>query len=147
MLDSHDRYPEDLVLTIEDFNGCGWEAAMPNASGGGYSSMWEAFSTAGKQAIDEERQAHGKALFLLAHACSMRFSPDSINEPFRPFRMMDGRRPIISDEFSKANISFFAHIVDEIDDPWLKARLADLVWGTQQPRNFKFGWRPLTATG
>ena len=100
--------------------------------------MSEAFFMAGKKAMDEERQPHGKALLLLAHACSMRFLPDSINEPFRPFLSMDGCRPIISDEFPEADISFFSQIVDEIDDPWLKARLADLVWVTQHPRQPNF---------
>ena len=95
----------------------------------------------------EERQPHGKALLLLAHACSMRFLPDSINEPFRPFLSMDGCRPIISDEFPEADISFFSQIVDEIDDPWLKARLADLVWSHNTLVNPISPWWPSTATG
>ena len=33
---------------------------------------------------------------------------------------------------------FFAEIVETIDDPWLKARLADLVWLMQSPRAVKF---------
>ncbi len=133
-----DNYPEDLILTVEDFRGCGWKAELADLDGEIYSSMWDAFFIAGKKAMDEERQAHGKALLLLAHACSIRFSHDSINEPFRPFRRMDRRRPILSDEFSDADITFFSQIVDEIDDPWLKARLADLVWVTLHPRQPRF---------
>ena len=39
---------------------------------------------------------------------------------------------------TEAEIAFFAEIVDEIDDPWLKAHLAHLVWHYQRPRNIKF---------
>lgn len=123
---SRDYCPENLILTVEDFRGCGWKAELADLDGEIYSSMWDAFFNAGKKAMDEGRQAHGKALLLLAHACSMRFSPESNNEPFRPFR------------FPEADITFFSQIVDEIDDPWLKARLADLVWVTQHPREPKF---------
>ena len=68
----------------------------------------------------------------------MRFSPDSISMPFRPFGGVDGRRSLIPDTFRKADIAFFAQILDEIDDPWLKARLADLLWLIQHPRDVKF---------
>ena len=135
---SHDRYQEDLTLTVEDFAGCGWKAALAEAAREDYYSMSEAFSSAAKQAIDEDRQAHGKALWLLADACSMTLSPDSINEPFKPLWVMDDRRSSIPDDLPEADIAFFAQIVDEIDDLWLKARLADLVWLKQRSRDHRF---------
>ena len=135
---SHDRYQEDLILTVEDFSGCGWKAALAGAARKDYSSMREAFANAAKQAIDEGRQAHGKALSLLANACSMMLSPDSTNEPFKPLWSDGQQRSIIPDDLSETDIAFFAEIVEIIDDPWLKARLADLVWLLQRPRNVKF---------
>ena len=42
------------------------------------------------------------------------------------------------DDFTDSEIDFFAHIVDSIDKPTLKGRLADLVWLLRQPRNVKF---------
>ena len=59
----------------------------------------------------------GKALFILKNACS-------------------GRELI--EDVTEAEIAFFAEIIDEIDDPWLKAHLAHLVWHYQRPRNIKF---------
>ena len=135
---SHDRYQEDLILTVEDFSGCGWKAALAGAARKDYSSMREAFANAAKQAIDEGRQAHGKALSLLANACSMMLSPDSTNEPFKPLWSDGQQRSIIPDDLSETDIAFFAEIVEIIDDPWLKARLADLVWLLQSPRKVKF---------
>ncbi len=51
----------------------------------------------------------------------------STNEPFSPMR--DGGSAFgHSDDLSDDDILFFSQIVDQIDDIWLKARLADLVW-------------------
>ncbi len=140
---SHDRCQEDLILTVRDFAGCGWKAALAGASREDYYSMSNAFFSAAKQAISEDRQAHGKVLELLAHVCSMMLSSDSINEPFKPLTVLGGQRSMTPDDLSEDDVTFFAQIVDEIDDPCpkahlLKARLADLVWLIQRPREVKF---------
>ena len=135
---SHNRYQEDLILTVEDFSGCGWKAALAGAARKDYSSICEAFANAAKQAIDEDRQAHGKALWLISDACSMILSPDSPNEPFKTCVAFHYRHSIIPDDLSETDVAFFAEIVETIDDPWLKARLADLVWLMQSPRDVKF---------
>ena len=118
---SRDHYQEDLILTAEDFAGCGWKAALAGASREGYYSMSDAFSSAAKQAISEDRQAHSKVLLLLADVCSMMLSSDSVNEPFRPFAVFHDQRSIIPDDLSDDDITFFARVVDEIDDPCPKA--------------------------
>ncbi len=137
------NYQEDLILTSEDFAGCGWKEVLAGADRKDYSSIYFAFSDAARQAVNEDHQAHGKVLSLLAQACSMMISPDSFNEPFKPFMVLDGQRSSIPDDLSKNDIDFFARIIDEIDDPCpkahlLKARLADLVWLLQSSRGVKF---------
>ena len=133
---SHSDNQEELGLTSEDFAGCGWEEVLAGSDREEYSSISQAFSAAAKQAIDEDRQAHGKVLSLLAGACSMMLSPDSTNEPFEP--LYGQQRSIIPDDLSETDVAFFAEVVETIDDPWLKARLSDLVWLLQRPRNVKF---------
>ena len=133
-----ERYPKNMVLTADDFACCGWKEVLEDAKDKDRRLVHSAFSDAAKQAIDEGRQAHGKALWLLADACSMMLSPDSANEPFKPsLEFQNGRSPI-PDDFSETDIAFFAEIVEATDDPWLKARLADLVWLKQSPRNHQF---------
>ena len=135
---SHSDNQEELVLTSEDFAGCGWEEVLAGSDRKKYSFIRQAFSDAAKQAIDEGRQAHGKVLSLLAGACSMMLSPDSTNEPFKPWWSDGQQRSIIPDDLSETDVAFFAEVVETIDDPWLKARLSDLVWLLQRPRNVKF---------
>ena len=85
---SEERYPADLVVTEQDFRDSGWKDVLSKTSREGYSSMWQAFSAAARQAIDERRPSHGKVLWLLADACSMMLAPKSVNETFKPFMVM-----------------------------------------------------------
>lgn len=135
---SDQRYADDLIITMQDFAECGWKETLIAMSREGYSSMWQEFSAAARTAIDENRQSHGKVLWLLADACSMMLSPKSLNEPFMPITVFYDRRSAIPDDLSDADILYFAEISDAIDDVWLKARLADLVWLKREPRDVKF---------
>jgi hypothetical protein len=51
---------------------------------------------------------------------------------------MNGKRSAVPEDFNREDIEFFAQIVDEIDDPRLQARLSDLVWLKQRPRDPRF---------
>jgi hypothetical protein len=135
---SEERYPADLVVTEQDFRDSGWKDVLSKTSREGYSSMWQAFSAAARQAIDEGRPSHGKVLWLLADACSMMLAPKSVNEPFKPFMVMEGRRSIVPDDLSESDVLFYAQVVDAVDDPWLQARLADLTWLKQTKRDVRF---------
>jgi hypothetical protein len=75
----------------------------------------------------------------------MMLSPKSINEPFKPFMVMEGKRSVIPDDMSDSDIVFFSQIVDEVDDLWLKARLSDLVWLKQKPRDVRFALLAIDA--
>jgi hypothetical protein len=142
---SDERYPANLVVTEQDFRDSGWKDVLSTASREGYSSMWQAFSAAASQAMDEGRESHGKVLWLLADACSMMLSPNSINEPFKPFMVMEGRRSVIPDDLSESDVAFYAQVVDVTDDPWLKARLSDLTWLKQIKRDVRFALAAIDA--
>ena len=142
---SEQRYSANLIVKAQEFVECGWQISLADGEREGYSSMWQAFSSAACKASEDDRPSHGKALWLLADACSMMLSPKSLNEPFKPFMEMEGRRSVIPDDLSESDIAFYAEIVDEIDDAWLKARVADLVWLQQRPRNVQFALAAIDA--
>lgn len=139
------RYPADLLVSAQDFAGSGWKEALADASREGYSAAYQVLSAAAHSAMGAGRKEHGKALWLLADASSMMLSPKSLNEPFKPFMVMEGRRSVIPDDLSESDIAFYAEIVDEINDAWLKARVADLVWLKQRPRNVRFALAAIDA--
>lgn len=142
---SNERYPQDLLVSLQDFQASGWKEAIALATREGYSAMWQALSAAARSAIAQGRVEHGKVLWLLADACSMMLVPSSPNEPFKPFAVFHDRRSVIPDDLLDSDIAFFAEIVDEIDDPWLKARLSDLVWLKGKPRNLAFALNAIDA--
>ena len=133
-----DRYSKDFALTVGDFADCGWKEILASAEHKGYYSMYSAFNDAAKLAIDEGREVQGKTLRLLADVCSMALSPDSVNEPFKPMAVFNDHHKMIPDDLSESDTTVIAQIVNKIDDPWLKARLADLVWLVKSPREVKF---------
>ena len=71
----------------------------------------------------------------------MDLSPDSVTEPFKPFadfRPSGGGCSSALDSFSEDDLVFFGVIVPVADDPWLKGRLADILWLRHQPRDVNF---------
>ncbi len=107
--------------------------------------MWQSLSKAAKEAIENGKAREGKVLWLLADACSMMLTPNSVNEPFSPLMVMEGKRSSLPEDFQQEDISLFSQAVEEVDDVWLKARIADLVWLLQRPRNVKFALMAVDA--
>lgn len=141
----NERYLQDLAVSLQDFEASGWNESIAQATREGYSAMWQALSVAARSAIGQGRAEHGKVLWLLADACSMMLSPSSPNEPFKPFAVFHDRRSVIPDDLSDTDITFFAEIVDAVDENWLKARLSDLLWLKGKPRNTAFALKAIDA--
>lgn len=132
------RYPENTTADLTSFRNADHNSAINAADRDGYTSMWQALSKAASEAIEGGKISEGKVLWLLADACSMMLTPSSVNEPFRPLIIMERRRSSLPEDFKPEDICLFSEAVDEIDDIWLKARIADLVWLLLKPRNVKF---------
>ncbi|MFA5984326.1 MAG: DUF4209 domain-containing protein [Methylococcaceae bacterium] len=125
-----ERYPSDLVVTDQDFADCGWQNIVAEAANDGYEPLWRAFSTAAMHAMEVKSTPRGKALWLLADACAMRLfsSSDKRQEPFASTVTRLGWRTAGPDDFTEADLKFFSQVVKATDNPWIKARLADLLW-------------------
>ncbi|MCW6625087.1 DUF4209 domain-containing protein [Yersinia ruckeri] len=141
----NERYPLGLAISRQDFNASNWKDSIAQATREGYPAMWQALSSAARDAIEQGRIENGKVLWLLADACSMMLSLSSPNEPFKPYAVFHDRRSVIPDDLSDSDIQFFADIVDGVDNDWLKARLSDLVWLKSKPRNIEFALKAIDA--
>lgn len=139
------RYPTDLHIDRADFAVCDWRSVLATLERGEYSSMWQAFSETAREALEKQDQKVSKIFWLLADACSMTLQPESKNEPFKPGFNMEGKRSVIPDDFTPADIQFFADVVDGIDNPRLRARLADLVWLKSEIRDSRFALAAIDA--
>ena len=139
------QYPQDIPIGIEDFRRSNWKAAISSNNKLGYAGMWHSLSAAAKIAIESGKFPEGKVLWLLANACSMMINPSSTNEPFKPFLVMNGKRSSLPEDFQKTDGDLLSLIAEEIDDVWLQARLADLVWLLQTPRSAKYALLAIDA--
>jgi hypothetical protein len=135
---STESYPQDLTVTKDDFLSSGWRDALPATNKYRYSDYWSALSKAARAAMDNGAASAGKVLWLLADACSMALRPESRNETFQPFMIMQGKRSAIPEDYTEADLIFFEEILPEIDDYRLKARLADILWLVQKPRKVEY---------
>ena len=121
----HDSYVEDnFEQAVDVFKNCGWDTVLAGVSNEDYTSMSQALHEAATTASED----CGKLLQLLAEACSMMLSPEKRNDPFDPIWVAGDTRSTISDDFTEAEVRLFDEIIDSIDRPLLKGRLADLVW-------------------
>ena len=142
---SEERYPEDLTVTAKHFANSGWKEAIGGVKRKDYSAMWSALSSAAQDAMSADKIAEGKVLWLLADAASMMLKPERHNAPFTPYCQMSGKRSALPEDFSAADIEFFAQIAGQVDDARLRGRLADLAWICSQPRDPKHALRAIDA--
>lgn len=142
---SEERYPEHLTVTAEHFANSGWKAAIDGVEHKRYSAMWSALSSAAQHAMSADKIAEGKVLWLLADAASMMLKPGRRNAPFTPLIQIDGKRSALAEDFSAADITFFAQIACQVDDARLRGRLADLAWTCSQPRDRKHALMAIDA--
>lgn len=130
-----ERYPKNTNISLDDFNASGWREALEEARREDYSSMWQQLSSRARKATEEGNLEAGKVLWLLADACSMMLKPNSLNEPFVPFMVMDGKRSALPEDFNNEDIEFFSQITALIDEPKLCARISDIAWLLLKPKN------------
>lgn len=116
---------------------CNWSYDVPLDDRYGYSSIMSCLQKHSKEMLERGRAVHSRALDLLAQSASMMLEASSINEPFKAYfqDFRAGRRSALPDDFAEEELIFFEDIVNEISEPLLKARLADLLWLLRKPKN------------
>lgn len=71
----------------------------------------------------------GEFIFrTLSMATSFHLNPESVHEPYSPMMVIEGSRTAIPDDFTEDQLDLMDKFLDNIDDPELKARLADILW-------------------
>ena len=58
---STERYPHDLIITVDDFRNSNWREAIENAGEHGYSSYWDSFSKAARHGYGRWGHSEGKS--------------------------------------------------------------------------------------
>ncbi len=129
------RYPQYTIATVDDFRNSGWKAVVSASERVSHTVDSQNFSKAAQDAMACGKAAAAKVFWLLADSCSMMLKPKSVNEPFAPLAVFDGKRSALPEDFSEDDVSLLAEIAPELDDDWIKARVADIVWLCKKPRS------------
>lgn len=115
-------------LSKSNFIACEWHFDKATENHHGYEGVMESLSIAAreKEKLGESEQA--EILNLLSNATSMYLSAEDINQPFKPFLKISNLPFLTPDSFTQDALVFFEEILPVVDNMWLKARLADLLW-------------------
>lgn len=125
-------------VNFEDLLFCGWQAVMPTAENP-YETAWHGMNEAASEAAKLGYEGESRALQLLSAASSMFLREKSLNTPFGPMAEFGNRRSALPQDFAPSDLEAMGQAATYIEDPWLRARLADIVWLSNKPRDVKFG--------
>ena len=115
-------------LTKEDFFNAGWQdiiSACEDKECAYYSSRFTARAREAEETGDTKAQ---RVLMLLSSVTSMYLKLDSPEEPFGPMMVFHDRRTAIADDFDDNQLKLLGEVVADIEDPELRARVADVLW-------------------
>ena len=124
--------------TAESLMSCGWENVLRGLNEQGYMAMEDGFRDASTVAFEQDRTTDGGALRLLAELCAMMLSVSDARIPFGPEWVFRGGRSRIPDDLLPAEVASLAEFVPQVENRWLKGRLAHVAWITSQPRDVRF---------
>ena len=115
--------------TKADFDGCAWQEVIESAETRECSAYWESFGTKAKEA-QEAGNEQAQEVFTLLNAATSLFlkEPNNAMSPFCPMFTSPRGRTADVDDFSDEHVAVFSQLIPKIEDPELRARIADIVW-------------------
>jgi hypothetical protein len=129
------EFLKDTEITKRDFDNCGWEKIINQAKRNEYSTISHEFEARSNSLFKKGKLKEAKILNLFAAACSMMLNPNSLDKPFSPLMIMNGKRSALPEDFDKNDLDFFEKVVPFIDHPKLSARINEILWLLITPRN------------
>lgn len=121
----------------DEFVALNWNYDGATENNYGYYYVKRSLDECAKEKSESGQEEQERILNLLSRAASMMLEPSSLSEPFKPYfqDFQAGRRSALPDDFTEEELVFFEEILSDVKEPWLRARLADLLWLCKKPRN------------
>ncbi|WP_018782177.1 DUF4209 domain-containing protein [Bacillus sp. 95MFCvi2.1] len=125
----------NISLTKEDFLETNWQEIISSEEITENHNYSHSFYKAMQDARDNGDEKKAYIFKLLGDVTSYGLDLDSKDNHFTPFWIMDGKRSASIEDLKESELSFFEEIVEEIDNPEIKSRIADVLWIRQ--KNYK----------
>lgn len=119
---------KNIPLTKSDFDTLPWQGVIDECKEKEcyiYDSKFFARAREAEAAGNEKAQ---EIYILLGAICSLHLRTENKDEPFGPMIVTQSGRSAILDDITDDHIKVLQEIVGEVQDPELRARLADLIW-------------------
>ncbi|TFW31755.1 DUF4209 domain-containing protein [Massilia horti] len=129
---------EPAKVTLDDLRSAGVNAVLDQPSTVDYTAMNTSLNKAADEAKAAGDEAKARALGFMAAICSMMLTPSEKAAPFQPMLVIGGRRTMIPDDLSQADIDLLGSFCAEVKNDLLRARLADLVWMKDRRKGIGF---------
>ncbi|UDQ99454.1 DUF4209 domain-containing protein [Lentisphaerota bacterium WC36G] len=130
------QYNRKLKLSVSDFQKEDFVVELENEKRV-YYLFSKQFQNKAVKNHEQGNLHYSKLYFLLNVSCYNHFDVADKTNPFKPqFRDRD-LRTLIPDDFEIHDLEFLAQCLDYIDDVYLKARIADIVWSTLKKGYYK----------
>jgi Domain of unknown function (DUF4209) len=110
--------PDEQIITLDDLQQCGWKNAIADVQYRSCEGFGTKFSFCHQEAEPDSKSA---ACFrLLVNATRLWLEAENPNEPFNPMRAFE--------RFSDADLTLLELFLPTVDEPELRARIADILW-------------------
>ncbi|QYK52242.1 MAG: DUF4209 domain-containing protein [Fimbriimonadaceae bacterium] len=124
-----ERLPlNELVITLEDLQNCGWEAILKTARTWELERIYTDFFNAANRAAAEENHHLSNALVVLGSAASLYISHAKDKDPLGIMFIGNGMRSPAITDFSDDQLALLDKFLQHVDNNELKSRIADIIW-------------------
>ena len=120
--------PDDSPVMIDEFQAVDVEAPIRDSSNVDCTSLGGLYATAASEQADAGNTIEHRVFRLLALIAHMTFQPEDRAEPYAPQWVTGNRRSIIPVDLKGEQSRALATIAPGIQNPGLRARLADIAW-------------------
>ena len=119
-------------ITYDDVKNCNYSLAIKNAKIQQcyhYSSLFREKA----EAFQKEGDEGGCLVFqFLKEICSLQPNYENNQHPYVPFARFEDKRSFAIEDLLESDLDLLRQILHEINDPELKARVADILWITKK---------------
>jgi hypothetical protein len=130
--------------SLDDLRRCGADALLSEPTPAkAYHEMWSRLFKAAKAALPDQPRA--AALDYLAKICSMMLEPDEPAMLFKAMLVTPAGRSMLPEDLTRADVDLLAELAPTVRHPWLRARLADLVWFRDRRKGVQFAHLAIEA--
>ena len=116
------------VVTAADFAAVDVEAPIRGSRNVDCWTLGNLYQSAGSEAEASGNESAARVFALLREIANIHFKPEDRAAPYGPLSVRDNQRTLIPSDLQGEQSAAIADLVPSIENPGLRARLADIAW-------------------